>query len=199
MAKDCNLDETAIYSSSDSSSIDSLRPVDEADELPSNIQHLVKDDINDSQQFNNVLQGMYSIQVDTTRPELCIPAQGQTSLGDTQINHDEPTPLFHGSSSSITASALLTTMPLYTFNVTSLLMDPSFGTGNQYSEQGFGDPTLTDIDLSNLQGPNTVQEQESMPLDLWFDSLSSSLSEIQSVPADDSSLYFPDLLPNSDT
>ena len=174
------------------------RPVDKADELPSNIQRPVEDDTNAGQQFNDALQGMYSIQVDTTRPELCIPAQGQTSLGDAQINHDEPTPLFHGSSSSITPSALSTTMPLYTFNATSLLMGQSFGTGNQYSGQGFGDPTLTDIDLSNLQGPNTVQEQEGMPSDLWFDNLSSSLSEIQSIPADDSSSCFPDLLPNSD-
>src|SRR4029077_18596522 len=91
-----------------------------------------------------------------------------------------------------------TTMPLYKFNPTSLLMDPPFG--NQYSEQGFDNSTVTGVDWSALQGlqVNGVQAQESMPSDLWFDSISSSFSSIQSPYTDNSSSFFPDLLSNSD-
>ena len=216
VAEDCTLDETAIYSSGDSSlrgkdhgqqasksqAID--KPVDEAREVPANIQHPVGDG---DQQINDALQGMYLIQVNATRPDGArVPVQIQVPLGDAQTSHDEPTSLFHGSSSSITtsaaaASALSTTMPPYKFNTTSLLTDPSFG--NQYSEEDFDNSTMTGIDWSSLQGlqVNGVQAQdsESMPSDLWFDGISNSFSSIQSPHSDDSSSFFPDLLPNSDT
>ena len=214
VAKDCSLDETAIHSSSDSSlrrkcqkpsqPID--KPVDEAGkagEVPANIQHPVGDG---SQQVNDALQGMYLIQVNATRPasdEACVLVQIQMPLGDAQTSHDEPMPLFHGSSSGITASAaaasaLSTTVPLYKFNTASLLTDLSFG--NQYSEQSFDDSTMTGIDWTSLQGlqVNGVPPQENMSSDLWFDGISSSFSSIQSPHMDDSSSLFPDLLSNSD-
>lgn len=115
---------------------------------------------------------------------------------DAQTSHGKPAPLSHRSSSSITTSAvtvsaLLTTMPLYKFNATSLSMDLPFG--NQYNEQ-------CGVDWSTLQGlqVNRVQAQESMPSDLWFDSISSSFLSIQSLHMDDSPTFFPDLLSNSD-
>ena len=211
VAKGCCLDETAIHSSGDSSlggeyhgqqaskSGAIEKPVDEAGEaggVPANIQRQVGDG---SQQINDALQGMYLIQVNATRPDKeCVPVQIQMPLGDldAQTSHGEPAPLSHGSSSSITtsavaASALSTTMPLYKFNATSLLIDPPFG--NQYNEQ-------CGIDWGTLQGlqVNGVQAQESMPSDLWFDGISSSFSSIQSLHTDDSPTFFPDLLSNSD-
>ena len=85
--------------------------------------------------------------------------------------------------------------------MTSIPMDPSFG--DHHSEQGFGDSAaVTDIDWGDLQGltefPAWPTAQESMSLDLWSDSISSSLSRIQSPCVDDSSSYFSDSLPNSD-
>jgi len=213
-----SLDETVICSSGDpslrgkdhgqqaskSQAID--KPIDEAGEageVPANIQHPVGDG---DQQINDALHGMYLIHVNATRPdEASVPVQIQMPLGDAQTSRDEPTPLFHGSSSNITASAVVasalsTTMPLYKFNTTSLLTDPSFG--NQYSEEDFDNSTMTGIDWSSLQGlqVNGVQAQdsESMPSDLWFDGISNSFSSIQSPHTDDSSLFFSDLLPNSD-
>lgn len=81
VAKDCCLDETAIHSSgnsllggeyygqqaSKSGAID--KPVDKASETSgvlANIQCQVGDG---SQQINDVLQGMYLIQVNTTKPD----------------------------------------------------------------------------------------------------------------------------------
>lgn len=202
VGEDCSLDVTTdVHSSSDpslqskcqqsSQPIESDMPLDEA---PADIQRSVGDG---NQQINDVLQGIYSIQVDAIRPDkVCVPVQRQMSLGDAQASCDEPIPLFQGSSSSTITSVPSTTPPLYTFNTTSLLMDPSFG--DQSSEQSFGNLTMTDIDWSNLQVPNGLQAQESVSSDLWFDSIVGSHSAIHSPTTDVSSSFFPDQLPNLD-
>jgi hypothetical protein len=150
LGKDCSLDVTTnVHSSGDPSlqskcqqSSQPIEPDMPLNEVPANIQHSVRDG---NQQIDDVLQGIYSIQVNAIRHDkVCVPVQRQMSLGDAQASCDEPTPLFQGSSSSTITSVLSTTPPLYTFNTPSLLMDPSFG--DQSSKQSFGNLTMTDID-----------------------------------------------------
>jgi len=67
---------TDIHSSGDSSSKSRSKcqqvsqPIDKPiHKVPANVQHLVRDIINNGQQTNAVLQGMYLIQVEVTGPE----------------------------------------------------------------------------------------------------------------------------------
>ena len=128
-----------------------------------------------------------------------VPVQERTSLSDTPMN--EQTRL-HGSSSSggVVTPGPSTTMPLYTFNSesTSLLMGSSLG--SQYNNHSFFNSTEIDWSALQVPGPDTLQVQEDMPSDLWFNSSTTdSLSAIQSPYTDNSSSFLLDPLPNSDS
>ena len=127
-----------------------------------------------------------------------VPVQKQVSLSDTPMN--EQTHLHDsGSSGGVVTSGLSTTMPQFMFNSesTSLLMGSSFS--NQY-DPGLFNSSEIDWSALQVQEPDALQAQEDMPLDWWFgSSTTDSLSAIQSPATDDSSLFLPDPLPNSDS
>jgi hypothetical protein len=87
-------------------------------------------------------------------------------LSDTPMNKQT---CLHDSSSSggVVTPGLSTTMPLYTFNyeATSLLMGSSLGS-NQYNNHSFLNSTEIDWSALQVQGPDALQVQEDMPLDL---------------------------------
>lgn len=173
------------------------KPVDEVPG-PANVQHPVGDH---GRQTNKLLQGTHLIQFKVTSPdEPCAQVHEQMLLGDLDAPSNEPTPLLHGSASSVSVSGPSSTTPLYAFNSdnsNSLLMGPF---GDQYGDQGFGNST--GIDWSTLQGPDSFQVQGNVPSDLWFDSINSipgSLSAIQSAPTGNSSSILLGPFPNSNT
>ena len=184
-----------IYSSGNSLLRDECpqvsQPIDKPiDEIPADSQHTVGDN---GVKTNEVSQGMHLIRVGVTNPDAqCVPVY-DLELMSLDAPSNEPTPLIHGSASSISTPGLLPTMPLYMFDPTSLLMG-SFD--NQYGKQDFGNST--DIDCT-LQGPDELQIQGNMTSDLWFNSLPNFLSTIQSAPMDNESPLLPGPLPNGDT
>ena len=187
-----------VHSSGNSSPRDKCQqvsqPIDKpVDEIPANSQHTVGDN---GVKTNKVSQGMHLIRVGLTNPDAQRVPVCDSEPMSLDAPSNEPTPLIHASASSISAPGLLSTMPLYIFDPTSLLMDPF---DNQYGNQDFGNSTDIDCTLQGPDAPDGLQIQGNMTSDLWFNSIPDFLSTIPSTPTDNESPLLPGPLPNGDT